>query len=168
MTSPLRIALAAGLAAALCAGFLLPSPGCKQRSAQAAGPSPGHGRGALPAVVVRVEYTPSALELLWGRNLGAWADDLCATLGTPAQAPSVAAVLSLLDSQDVDARTPAHAALTLRTANAGLLSRLERVYSDGSVERIFMEPLVGMLRDPRVSCPPGKRHFFGTGGKLVI
>ena len=108
------------------------------------------------------------LELLWDRNLGAWADDVCATLGAPAQAPSVAAVLSLLDSQDVDARTPAHAAMALRTANAGLLSRLERVYSDGSVERTFMEPLVGMLRDPRVSYPPGKRHFLGTGGKLVI
>jgi hypothetical protein len=111
----------------------------------------------------RVEYEPSALETLWASNLGAWNDNICEVLGSPSQARDISLVLELMDSQDRldNARSAEHSLLLQRAVSSGILSRLKRTFSDGSVQLTYLEPLVGMMRDPRVSCPEGKRGFWG-------
>jgi hypothetical protein len=112
--------------------------------------------------VVRIDYVPSDLEKLWSASLAQWNDEICSTMGSTDQAGKVSELLELFDSQERFLDSSEHATLLSRAIADGLMSRLDRTFADGSVERTFLAPLVGMLRDPRVSCPEGKRGFWGA------
>ena len=103
--------------------------------------------------VVGTSYTPSALEVQWSANVGAWDAKLCAILASPAQREAVTLMLKLLDSQErFEAGTSAHADLLRRALNAGYLSRLDVTLEGGEQRLVLLEPLIGMLRDPRTGC----------------
>lgn len=115
------------------------------------------GRASPPpprAVVGSISiYTPSALEAAWSVNIGAWDAELCAILASPAQREAVVLMLKLLDSQErFAAGTPAHADLLRRARDAGYLSRLDLTLEGGEQRSVLLEPLIGMLRDPRTGC----------------
>ena len=118
-------------------------------------------RPPLPPCFLR--YIPSALEAEWTANIKEWQQGLCARLSAPGSAR--AAVQRLLDALDQqhyegDGLPVGAGAGALDALEAdGLLSIMEYSHA-GSVVRVRMMPLVGMLRDPRVGCPP---HAYGTG-----
>ncbi len=107
----------------------------------------------LPPVIVSSSYIPSALELQWTANIAAWDAELCATLASPAQRDAVALLLNLFDSQEFfEAGTSSHTDLLLRAGNAGLFSQLDVLLEGGEKRTVLLEPLIGMLRDPRTGC----------------
>lgn len=111
-----------------------------------------------------LRYIPSALEAEWTANIKEWQQGICSRLGgAPGSARAVVQrLLDALDQQHYEgAGLPVGAgARALDALEAdGLLSIMEYSHA-GSVVRVRMMPLVGMLRDPRVSCPP---HAYGTG-----
>ncbi len=119
--------------------------------------------------VVNVTYHPSAYEREWARIVaqpgGVSALAVCPLLGGAAHKGRVESVLRVLDAQNEEeaGRAPLGAterALDAVEAEAGegaLLSHMEYALSDGTAVRVRMEPLVGLLRDPRQSCPEGSR-----------
>lgn len=117
---------------------------------------------------MNVTYHPSAFELEWARVKGPSNGSACLRMAEPAHKGRVEAVLRALDAQHEAAfsRAPAasaQATLDAVEAEAGagaLLSVMEYALSDGTSLCVRMEPLAGMLRDPRQSCPPERRGFW--------
>jgi hypothetical protein len=118
--------------------------------------------------VVNVTYHPSTFEAEWARLKGPSDGSACLRMAEPEHKGRVEAVLHALDAQHEAAfgRLPAasaQAALDAAEAEAGegaLLSVMEYALSDGTTLRVRMEPLAGLLRDPRQSCPPERRGFW--------
>jgi hypothetical protein len=132
---------------------------------------PAHAATAMAASaasrsrVVRSTYYPSALEAQWTANIVEWDADLCTLLASSEQRAAVALLLEIFDSQErFAASSPEHAELLRHAESEGILSLLLVEFADGSKRTILLEPLVGMLRDPRTGCPEGKRHMWGIEG----
>lgn len=122
--------------------------------------------------VVNITYHPSIFERDWARivaQLGGVSNLLvCPLLAESEHKGKVERVLRILDAQNEEeaGRAPlgtTERALDAEEAKAGegaLLSHMEYALSDGNVVRVRMEPLVGLLRDPRQSCPEGSRSHW--------
>lgn len=106
---------------------------------------------APPVALPRfVRYVPSAFEAEWAANVGDWFERECAVLASPAHAGRTREWLALATASQVAAvggGAPSHAAAD------GVLSHFEYALADGEVLRVRIEPLAGILRDPRSVCP---------------
>lgn len=119
--------------------------------------------------VISVTYSPSALEVQWTANIQAWDARLCALLAADDQRDVVALLLRLLDSQErFEGGTAAHSDLLRRAEALGLLSSLDVELEGGERRHVLLEPLIGMLRDPRTGCPEGKRDAWGVSGPPLL
>jgi hypothetical protein len=120
---------------------------------------PVGGSGAMVVGVGEVSrrYEPSAAEVLWSKNIDVWQDKVCEMMASPEHRPMMERIIWLIVSQEVPG-PPGGPAMTefldaLAAADKdGLLSHMVYTYADGREVRVALEPLVGMLRDPRTSC----------------
>ena len=109
-----------------------------------------------------LRYLPSALEQEWGANIKEWQLNPCERMA--ANRVPVQRLLDALDLQHYEGGVGGlHVGAGAEALDAleadGLLSIME--YSlHGKVVRVRLAPLVGMLRDPRIACPP---HKYGSG-----
>lgn len=104
-------------------------------------------------------YVPSAFETEWSAGIHAWNQDTCARMIAPGAFEQFQALINVLEAQNNarmsfpggEAEALWRAALA---AAAPLLSRLEhRDAATGAlVSSTLLEPLAGMLRDPRKVC----------------
>ena len=105
---------------------------------------------------IRVAYEPSAAEVAWRANIATWHADVCARSASPTWFPTMQGVVTALAAQDApgpDDALPASFAAELAAADAaGYLSHFVYTYADGSTARVAIEPLIGILRDPRSGC----------------
>jgi hypothetical protein len=108
-----------------------------------------------------LRYVPSVLEAEWAANILSWQDNICSKMAE--QRAVFQRLLDALDLQHYEGGRTAQGAgaeaLDALEAD-GLLSVMEFATADDKVVRVRLAPLVGMLRDPRVGCPP---HKYGTG-----
>jgi hypothetical protein len=116
---------------------------------------------SIPSTAVFLRYIPSTIELEWEAHINNWQNgEVCSQIQR--QAIFFQKILDALDLQHYEAlgRLPwGGAAAQLDVLEAeGLLSVMEYDVA-GKTVRVRLEPLVGMLRDPRVSCPP---HAYGS------
>lgn len=110
-----------------------------------------------PDALLRTVYEPSAMELLWRRNIVEWKAAPCDVLRDKFMGETQA----LLATFGAQGREPVEDA-TNRVAfleefavadGRGLLSHMTYVFQSGRTSRVALEPLFGILRDPRTSCP---------------
>jgi hypothetical protein len=136
--------------------FSAPPPAGLLPAAAAAATPPRCSKSGNP---MRTTYVPSALESEWAANIHLWSQDTCARMTAPGAFDKFQALIAVLEAQNT-ARTSFpggeeeaawRAALAAATP---LLSRLEhRDAATGAlVSTTLLEPLAGMLRDPRKVC----------------
>ena len=107
---------------------------------------------------VSVAYEPSAAELEWRDHISEWHSDVCARSASPAWFSTVQSVVAALAHQDEaperdEAPPPENFIAALAAADAaGHLSHMVYTYASGATVRVALEPLIGMLRDPRSCC----------------
>jgi hypothetical protein len=121
-----------------------------------------------------VRYVPSAYELEWALRRAGEPDNspVCDVQAGAEHKPRVEAVLRAIDAQHLEgyqteASGAADAALDELEEEGGLLSIMEYELSTGEVVRVRMEPLVGLLRDPRVSCFGGARDIWQPKAETI-
>lgn len=100
-----------------------------------------------------VEYTPSAFEELWARNADAWSREACATLHLPEHRERVGAWLAATIPLNTPAFFASAPALLAGDPALAVFSRMRYRYN-GTVVDVGLEPLAGVLRDPRSVCGP--------------
>lgn len=98
-----------------------------------------------------VDYTPSALELLWQTNAASWSDDACAQLSRPSQREKIRAWLATTIQSNALPHIATAPSLLSDDPALTIFSRL-RVRHNGTLVSIGIEPLAGVLRDPRPVC----------------
>ena len=108
---------------------------------------------------VSAVYLPSDFEVEWSAGISHWNQDTCTRMVSPKAFPQFQALINVLEAQNTarltslggDEEAAWRAALA---AAAPLLSRLEYrdVITGALVSSTLLEPLVGMLRDPRKVC----------------
>jgi hypothetical protein len=134
--------------------FLAPSP-----SGLFAAPAATPPRCSRAGNPLTITYVPSALEAEWAANIHKWSQDTCARMTAQGAFDQFQALISVLEAQNKaresfpggEEEAVWRAALA---AAAPLLSRLEhRDAATGTlVSSTLLEPLAGMLRDPRKVC----------------
>ena len=157
------LGLLAALLLGLYSGLLLPPP---QGLPGVRGKAEGASLPLPPPQPRFLRYVPSALEAEWGANIDEWQLSLCARMAAIRE--PVQRLLDALDLQHYEGKgglpVGAGAAALDQLEADGLLSIMEYSVRDvgGSerVVRVRMMPLIGMLRDPRIGCPP---HKYGSG-----
>ena len=119
--------------------------------------------------MLNATYHPSTYEKEWARLVaqpgGVMGLPVCLLLAEPQHKGRVERILRVLDAQHEEeaGRLPAGATdaaldeLEKEVDEGQLLSRMEYTLSDGTAVSVRMEPLVGLLRDPRQFCPEGSR-----------
>jgi hypothetical protein len=110
-----------------------------------------------PLTLATVEYRPAAAEEEWLAHIAEWHVDVCARLASPPWRSSFQLLIDMLDAQaqggESDEAVPVQLASAQAAAEAsGLLSHMVYRFSDGSSTSVALEPLIGLLRDPRTSC----------------
>ena len=101
-----------------------------------------------------MDYTSSAYELLWQANAGAWSKDCCAALRQSAQAVALTTWLATTIPLSAPATIASQPALLAGDPTLAVFSRL-RFNASGRVVEVGIEPLAGVLRDPRSVCGEG-------------
>jgi len=116
---------------------------------------------------VRRYYEPSASEKWWMSNVDTVQAVVCHVMASAEHIATVQRILDVIVAQEIPGPPGgppmAEFVESLNGADkAGLLSHMVYEYGDGRVERVAMEPLIGMLRDPRTSCPQHGSMFRPT------
>lgn len=106
--------------------------------------------------VVRMRYEPSDFERAWRANVRTWADSACDVLRAQ-YLGETQAVITALHAYNVEPLGDARNREAFRDAFAdleerGLASHMVYELASGRAERVALEPLFGILRDPRTSC----------------
>lgn len=111
-------------------------------------------RSCLTSNLQFYDYTPSSFELQWQRYADKWANDVCAVLTEPYQKQALNLWLG--------ATIPLSNASTIATSAAVLdidptlnvFSKMRFKSREGEIISVGIEPLAGVLRDPRSVCGP--------------
>ena len=120
------------------------------------------GGGASERTLVRKTYEPSPLEELWRRGVNGWLEMICDKAIEPESFPGLQQTLWALVSQEIEGPPggppmPEFLKALADPATQAHLSHMVYHYSDGSATSIALEPLAGILRDPRTACYNGDR-----------
>ncbi len=92
--------------------------------------------------------------MLWQANAGAWSHDSCAALRQAAQAVALTTWLATTIPLSYSATIASQPALLAGDPALAVFSRL-RFNASGEVLEVGIEPLAGVLRDPRSVCGEG-------------
>lgn len=103
-------------------------------------------------LVTFVKYAPSDFETLWERNANNWLEQECSVLSKPTHINATQIWLdkSIPSSNPV---TILSSHLLLNTSRDDIFSRMQYCFN-GSFFDVGIEPLAGILRDPRSICSP--------------
>jgi hypothetical protein len=126
-----------------------------------------------PLTLATVEYRPAAAEEEWLAHIAEWHVDVCARLASPPWRSSFQLLIDMLDAQaqggESDEAVPVQLASAQAAAEAaGLLSHMVYRFSDGSSTSVALEPLIGLLRDPRPSCDGAPSEAFTPRVEWVL
>lgn len=151
--------------------FYLLSPPVGGGGASTVRPPPGGlGRaaalGAAPSgagvTLLRKQYVPSPLEDLWYKGVNDWLEFICDMSVAPESYEGLQQTLQLLVTQEIEGPPggppmPEFLELLNQPSTQKHLSHMVYHYSDGTSRSVALEPLAGILRDPRTACYNGDR-----------